>query len=189
MDYQHNLRIPLQRIGALLGKGGKAKNKIEKLCDVEIIVDSKSGDILLKSSSEPEQFNALKATDIIIAIGRGFSSEKALQLINDEVIMEIVDLRNYTGKSTDALTRIKGRIIGLEGKTRKIIEELTNTNVSIYGYSATILGSVIDVKVALEALHMLASGKPHRAVYRYLEGTKRQSKIDRLKLWEDKEVA
>ena len=103
--------------------------------------------------------------------------------------MEIVDLRNYTGKSTDALTRIKGRIIGLEGKTRKIVEDLTNTNLSIFGYSATIIGAVIDVKVALEALDMLASGKPHRAVYRFLERTKRQSKIDRLKLWEDREVA
>ena len=189
MDYQQNLRIPLQRIGALLGKGGNAKNKIEELCGVEIIVDSKSGDIVLKSSSEPEQFNALKAADIIIAIGRGFSSEKALKLVNDDVVMEIVDLRNYTGKSTDALTRIKGRIIGLEGKTRKIVEELTNTNISIYGYSATILGAIIDVKVALEALDILASGKPHRAAYRYLEGMKKQAKIDRLKLWEDKEVA
>ncbi len=189
MDYQQNLRIPLQRIGALLGKGGNAKNKIEKLCDVEISVDSKSGDILLQSSGEPEQFNALKAANIIIAIGRGFSSEKALQLFNDEVIMEIVDLRDYTGKSIDALTRIKGRIIGLEGKTRKIVEELTNTNVSIYGYSATILGTVIDVKVALEALDMLASGKPHSSAYRYLERMKRHSKIDTLKLWVDVEIA
>jgi len=189
VDYQQNLRIPLQRIGSLLGKGGSAKNKIEKLCGVEITVDSKSGDILLKSSTELTQFNALKAADIIIAIGRGFSSEKALQLINDEVIMEIVDLRNYTGKSTDALTRIKGRIIGLEGKTRNIVEELTNTKISIYGYTATILGTVIDVRVALEALDILASGKPHRAAYRYLERMKRQSKIDRLKLWEDVESA
>lgn len=189
MSYQQNLRIPQQRIGALLGKGGIAKNKIEKLCGVDIIVDSKSGDIILKSSGEAEQFNALKAANIVIAIGRGFSSEKALELLNEEVTMEIIDLRNYTGKSTDALTRIRGRIIGLKGKSRKLVEELTNTSISVYGYSTTILGAFNDVKVAVEALDMIASGKPHRAAYGYLERMKRQSKIDRLKLWEDVEVA
>lgn len=189
MSYQQNLRIPQQRVGVLLGKGGSAKSKIEKLCGIEMTVDSKSGDIIVKSSKEPESFNAFKAANIVIAIGRGFSSENALQLLDDEVIMEIIDLRNYTGKSTAALTRIKGRIIGLGGKSRKLVEELTHTNISIYGYSATILGDFSNVKVAMEALDILASGKPHRAAYGYLERMKRQSKLEKLKLWEDVETA
>ena len=43
----------------------------------------------------------------------------------DDTFLEVIDLREYVGKSKSALNRIRGRIIGLNGKSRKIIEELS----------------------------------------------------------------
>ena len=46
MSFAHTIKIPRERIGALIGKSGKVKQDIEKKCGVAIEVDSESGDAL-----------------------------------------------------------------------------------------------------------------------------------------------
>lgn len=186
MSFQHTLKIPRERIGALIGKGGRVKQQIEKRCGVEIEIDSETGDAIISGSKPVEQMEAFRAVEVITAISRGFSPERAYHLFDDEeVVFQQMDLHDYAGKSPNALERIKGRIIGEGGKARRMIEELSGTYISVYGHTVAFIGNYREVKLATDAIAMLAKGSMHKSVYTMLQGARRRDKIDRMRLWED----
>ena len=158
--------IPKERIGVLIGKKGETKKKIEEELNVKLEIDSKYGEVKIYTDQEHAD-NLLKAVDIVKAIGRGFSPEKALLLKNDEYTLRIIDLTEYA-RTKNALERIRARIIGTKGKTRLLIEEVTNTHISIYGKTVSIIGEWDKVALAEEAIRRLASGAPHSRVYDWL---------------------
>jgi ribosomal RNA assembly protein len=186
MNQIFKAKIPVERVGALIGPSGLAKKKIESVCHVKLIVNSESGDIDIignEGCKDPTFF--FKAQNIITAVGRGFSPEKAFKLLNDDVFLHVVDLREVIGKSKSDLERLKGRLIGKEGKTRKIIEETTNANISIYGHTVSIIGKVEELEVAKEAISKLLSGYQHKTVYNFLGKRRHEMKKEKLKLWEE----
>lgn len=186
MSFQHTLKIPKERIGALIGKRGKVKQQIEKRCGVNIEIDSETGDALVSSAKPVEQMEVFRAVEVITAISRGFSPERAYHLFEDEEIMfQQLDLHDYAGKSPSALERIRGRIIGEGGKARRMIEELTGSSISVYGHTVALIGNYREVKLATDAIAMLAKGSMHKSVYAMLQGVKRKDKLDRMRLWED----
>jgi len=73
----------------------------------------------------------------------------------------------------------------LRGKARRVIEELTGAYLSVYGHTVAIIGDIEQVKLAEEAVHMLASGSAHSTVYSMLQRARTQKKLERLKLWEE----
>ncbi|MEM3541890.1 MAG: RNA-processing protein, partial [Candidatus Methanomethylicia archaeon] len=93
----------------------------------------------------------------------------------------------YVGSSKNHLMRVKGRIIGENGKTRKIIEEYTDTYLSIYSNYVAVIGSYENVMIVRRAIEMLASGKPHSSVYNFLDREKRMLKKFEFELWEKKD--
>jgi ribosomal RNA assembly protein len=186
MSFQHAIKIPRERIGALIGKRGRVKQQIEKKCGVEIEIDSETGDALVSGSKPVEQMEAFRAVEVITAISRGFSPERAYHLFDgEEVMFQQMDLHDYAGKSPSALERIRGRIIGEGGKARRMIEELSGAYISVYGHSVSFIGSYREVKLATDSIAMLARGSMHKTVYTMLQGAKRREKIDRMRLWED----
>jgi ribosomal RNA assembly protein len=125
------------------------------------------------------------AKDVVTALGRGFSPEHAFRLIRDEqAVLDILDLRVVFGKSEADIKRVKGRIIGMNGKTRGIIEELTDANVAVYGHTVAIIGTMDQLQVAREAIEMLIKGSMHGTVYRFLHRKRRELKKKKLELWE-----
>jgi ribosomal RNA assembly protein len=98
--------------------------------------------------------------------------------------MELIDLRAAFGKSEADLKRVKGRIIGLNGKTRRIIEELTDANVAVYGHTVGVIGTLEQVQVAREAIEMLVRGSMHSTVYRFLHRKRRELKKNMFEIWE-----
>jgi len=186
MSFQHTLKIPKDRIGAIIGKQGKVKQQIEKRCGVAIEIDSDSGDATITGTKPVEQMEAFKAVEVITAISRGFSPERAYRLFeDDEVLFQQVDLRDYAGRSPSALERIKGRIIGEGGKARRTIEELSGAHVSVYGHMVGVIGNFHEVKLATDSIAMLAKGSMHKTVYNMLQEARRRDKMDRMRLWED----
>jgi ribosomal RNA assembly protein len=186
MSFQHTIKIPKDRIGAIIGKAGKVKQQIEKRCGVEIEIDSESGDATITGKKPIEQMEAFRAVEVITAISRGFSPERAYKLFEDEeVLFQQVDLHDYAGRSPNALERIKGRIIGEGGKARRMIEELTGAHVSVYGHMVGVIGSFHEVKLATDSIAMLAKGSMHKSVYNMLQEARRRDKMDRMRLWED----
>jgi len=170
----------------LIGKRGKVKQQIEKRCKVEIAIDSESGDAIVSVNKSVDQMEAFRAIEVITAIARGFSPERASRLLEDEEMMfQQMDLHDYAGKSTNALERIKGRIIGEGGKARRMIEELSCASISVYGNTVGFIGNYNEVKLATDAIVLLAKGSMHKTVYKMLQDSRRRDKIDRMRLWED----
>ncbi len=183
MSFEKLLRIPLDRVGVLIGKKGETKARIEESCAVTLAVDGQSGEVTLRSTSvEADPF---RAANVVEAIARGFSPPRALKLLDPDVGLEILDLRDYAGKSENSLERIKGRIIGLHGKSRRVIEELTKCDVSVYGKTVAIIGEPTELRLAKDAIEKLAAGSQHKSVYNMLQRARTKRKMERILLWED----
>ena len=180
------VKIPKDRIGALIGPDGRVKERIEKQLHIEIGVDSETGDVTLTLLPNAEDPSVLfRAKELVTAIGRGFAPERAFRLLqDDEALLEVIDLREIFGRSLSELERLKGRIIGQEGKTRRTIEELTDAEVSIYGHTVSIIADVEEMDIAREAVKMLLQGRQHSSVYRFLHKKRRELKKKKLELWE-----
>ena len=83
----------------------------------------------------------------------------------------------YLTGDKDELLRIRGRLIGTKGKCRKNIEKLTETNISIYGKTAGIIGFIENVNIARRAIESLLKGAHHSSVYSWLEKKRREIKL------------
>ena len=185
MSFAHNIKIPRERIGALIGKGGKVKQDIERRCGVTIEVDSEDGNAMITGEKPVEQMEMFKAVEIISAIARGFSPQRAMRLMEEEEMFQAIDLHDYAGKSPSALERIKGRIIGEAGKSRRTIEDLTGTYISVYGHTIGLIGKYNEIRLATDAVDLLCRGSMHKTVYNMLQEARRREKLDRMRLWED----
>ena len=104
MSFQHTVKIPKDRIGAIIGKGGKVKQQIEKRCGVEIEIDSENGDATITGKKPVEQMEAFRAVEVITAISRGFSPERACRLFEDEeMLFQQVDLHEANRLNREAM--------------------------------------------------------------------------------------
>ena len=182
------VRIPNERIGVLIGRSGKTKLKIEETCSVKLDIDSETGEILISGNGSIDDVQPFKATEIITAIGRGFSPENALKLLKGENTLHVIDLREFVGKSPTQVERIKGRIIGEGGKARENMEKLSDTEISVYGRTVAIIGEINSLKIAVEAISSLSNGSMHGSVYNKLEDARRRKKSEKLQLWENQDV-
>lgn len=180
------IKVPRERIGALIGPDGRVKANIERKLNVELEIDSATGEITITLDPNAKDPSLLfRAKEVITAIGRGFSPQRAIPLLQSEdTMLEVIDLRQTVGKSPADIQRLKGRIIGKGGKTRRIIEELTDAEISIYGHTVSIIGNFNQANVAREAVLMLIKGSQHSTVYRFLQKKRQELKRKKLELWE-----
>ncbi len=183
MSVESVVRIPVERVGAVIGKEGDSKRLLEAELKVKLTVDSKEGLVLMKSESV-DLGDPFAARRVIEAIGRGFSPQRARRLLDEGTVLEVIDLRDYAGRSSNSLERIRGRIIGLKGKSRRVIEELTHCYVSVYGRTVSVLGEASEAQLAAEAVRSLASGSQHKTVYNSLQRARTKRKMERMFLWE-----
>ena len=180
------VRIPKERVGVLVGPDGKVKQRIEEKFLVELQIESESGGVTILLTEKAHDPSLLfKAKDTVTAIGRGFSPERAFRLLrNEDDIFDFIDLRVIFGRSESDIKRVKGRIIGANGKTRKLIEELSDANVVVYGHTIGFIGAFKQVDVARNAVQMLIDGSQHHTVYKYLQKKRGEFKKQMLELWE-----
>lgn len=171
--YSYELKIPKDRIAVLIGKKGTIKKEIEEATNSKIKVDSKEGDVTI---SGKDSLGLFSAREIIKAVSRGFNPDIAILLLKQDYVLEVLPLQDFLGKSAKKIIRMKGRVIGQEGKTRKIIEELTETYISIYGKTISIIGLPENVSIARRAIENLLQGSPHSTVYRFLEKQRKKLK-------------
>lgn len=168
------VKIPRDRIAVLVGNDGETKEAIESH-GVALDIDSQTGDIAIRSDDAVVE---LDAQSVVRAIGRGFSPEHALHLFRDDYYFELLDMRDYVGKKGKDVNRIAGRVIGKNGRSRRIIEELSGVFLSVYGTTVGIIGQSRGLDVALEAVRMLLNGANHSSVYSFLEKEKRRMKLE-----------
>lgn len=173
VEYSYELKVPKNRIAVIIGKEGAIKKELEESTSTKLNIDSKEGDVFV---SGEDALGLYTAREIIKAIGRGFNPDIARLLLKPDYIFEVVDLSEYVGKSKEAMLRLKGRVIGKEGKSRKLIEELAECNISVFGKTISIIGSPESSASARHAVESLLRGSTHANVYKWLERRRRELK-------------
>ncbi len=183
MEY---FRIPLDRIGVLVGKEGSFKRYLEEATGTRIELDSQSGQVTVTKVGETgDPLAAWVARDVVRAVARGFSPEKACRLLTEGQTLRVIDLSSDLGKSENALSRVRSRLIGKGGRTRQILEQTTRTGVSIMGRTVAIIGDDEEVAACEEAIEMIIRGVPHNIVYRFLERKSRDLKDRDKEMWRE----
>ena len=184
MEQKTFIRIPADRIGVLIGSGGRIKKRVEATFQVDLLIDGETGNVEIKTRPDQTDVSVLfVAKNLIQAIGRGFSPKNAFSLMNEDYDIIIIDLEDYVGNNKNAQNRVKGRIIGKEGKSRAMIEELTECLVSVYGGTVGIIGPYEVLGVAKEAVEMLINGSFHKTVWNHLYAYRRKIKKEKGELW------
>ena len=173
MEFSYESKIPKERIAVLLGVKGNTKKAIERELEIKITVNSKTGDIVLEGD---DSLKLYAAQNIIKAIGRGFNPEIAMELLEENNSFDIIEITDYVGNSDKNLIRARARSIGTEGKARKYIEQLTDTNVMIHGKTISIIGHYENVDIARKAFESLLNGSRHSTVYAWLEKQRKKLK-------------
>lgn len=162
-----HIKIPLDRVAVLVGPKGSIKEHIEEKSTTTLNIESSSGTVEIMDAKDPVK--GMRAREVVHAIARGFSPEKAFKLFdNDNLMFETIDLSNIARTEKD-MERLKGRIIGRGGKTREVFEEITNVRISVYGKTISIIGYPEQNAVTREGIDMLLKGSTHGPVYKFLE--------------------
>jgi ribosomal RNA assembly protein len=169
-EFMYLLRIPKDRIAVLIGKSGETKKKVEQETSTKLNIDSKEGEIEVIGK---DALGLYASREIIQAIGRGFNPEFALLLLKQDYAFEQVDIGNYI-KTKESMQRLKGRVIGSEGKARKYIEEMTETHISVYGKTIGIIGETGNAAIARQAIENLLKGSQHSNVFNWLEKQRKE---------------
>jgi ribosomal RNA assembly protein len=165
------VKIPQDRIGVLIGHKGVVKEDIEKKSECKITVDSNEGKVYIEGAEGGDPSKALRVAEMIKATGRGFSPEIAFSLLDDHsLLFDVISLSHISQKT---LKRVKGRVIGKNGRTRRTIEDLAGVEISIYGKTISVIGHFYKIKAAHDAIEMLINGAPHSSVYSFLERRRR----------------
>ena len=169
-------RIPMERIGVLIGPGGETKRLLEAMTGTKILIDSESGEVTIDESAAKDKFLAIKVRDIVLAIGRGFSEERAFRLLGDDSYFVVLDIKDHA-RTPERIVQVRARVIGTRGKTRRIIEELTGADMSVYGHTVSLIADDFQLPIAQEAVEMLLRGSEHKTVYRFLERKRAELRI------------
>lgn len=176
-------KVPMERIGVLIGKEGSVIRGIMEKTRTVITVDSTTGSVVIEpASTNTTTLDLMKAKDIVTAIAYGFDPETALTLLDEDKILVVINLKDYIGDKPNHIKRILGRVIGEKGKAKRIIEEYTKTTISIYETYVAIIGDYESLQIAKTAIEMLIQGRQHSTVYRYLERT--SYTLKRRRMWD-----
>jgi ribosomal RNA assembly protein len=171
-EFQYEVKLPKDRIAVLIGKKGQQKKELEEYTGTRIDVDSTEGDVYIKGD---DALKLYAAKEVVTAVARGFNPDTALLLLKQDYCLEFLKMDEYV-KSKNSQLRLKGRVIGSEGKARKNIEFLTDTSICVYGKTIGIIGTTENVANARRAVESLLQGSPHANVFRWLEKARAQNR-------------
>lgn len=169
--FTETITIPKRRVGALIGKAGASKKELEKELNCKIKID-KEGVVAISSQ---DSVNVYVGSQVLKAIGRGFSIETALMLKNDSFGFDSINIEEWAHSRND-LVRLKSRVIGREGEAKKRIMAATECELVISGDTVSIIGSFEGMAIARQAIEKLLDGAKHAAVFRFLDDRTREIK-------------
>ncbi len=159
------VKIPEEKL-RMLRRDRRLIQRLEKSTDVNVELD----DGVSIEAEDP--LVAMNVKNVIKAFGRGFDFDDAMNLLDEDYFLDIIEISGFSGRSKNRMGALKGRVIGTDGKTKRLIEQFTECKVAIHGKTISIIGKAEKVKIAREAVEMLLSGRLHSSVYRFLEKQK-----------------
>jgi ribosomal RNA assembly protein len=163
------LKIPMERVAVLIGRNGETKKDLEEKSGLKLNIDSKLGEVVIDNHEVEDPLMIIKIENIVKAIGRGFSPQNAMKLMDDDADFFVFDLYDYVGKKEAHVRRLKSRIIGKEGKTKRVLEELTDARISIYGHTVSVISDIVRMNILKKSIDMILAGRKQATVYRFIE--------------------
>lgn len=161
------ISISIENIKEIL----KNKARLEKELKSKILLKDRTVFI----DSNP--YNEFESQRVFDAINLGFSVEKSLKVLDEEIGFIKINIKDYS--NTKNLSVVKSRIIGTHGKTKKTIEQITKCDISIHDNYVGIIGPAEIIENALVAMTNVIKGTKQSNAYKYLEriNTQRKNKI------------
>ncbi len=145
------------------------RNTIEKELNVKL--SNQGRNIFIEGSGENE-FICLK---IIEAINLGFSLNEALSLKDENILFQVLNIREITKRKD--LREVRARIIGTMGKTKQNLQILTDCLISVHDSQVGIIGEAECIKEAIISLKCLIQGSKQANVYARLERKKKERRL------------
>lgn len=146
------------------------KHELEENLDIKI---TNKGKLIFVEGNAEDEYLALK---IIEAIDLGFPIAVALTLRDEEIILQVLNIRDVTKRND--LERIRARIIGTHGKTLKNMKFLTDCEVVLHDNKIGIIGHADDIAEAITSLKSLVQGSKQGHVYARLERKKKEKRLN-----------
>lgn len=168
------LKIPMERVAVLIGRNGETKKDLEEKSGLKINIDSKLGEVVIDDHEVEDPLMIIKIENIVKAISRGFSPQNAMKLMDDDADFFVFNLYDYVGKKEAHVRRLKSRVIGKEGKTKRVLEELTDARISIYGHTVSVISGIVRMNILKKSIDMILTGSKQATVYRFVETQMRE---------------
>ncbi len=150
------VNIPDDRKGVLIGRDGSVKAELERQSRTRITITE---GVVIEGD---DPLMVMRTAEVVKAVGRGFSPERAMLLLGEDYELRIVSLQ---GESEKTIKRLMARVIGRRGATRRILEHDTNCLISVYGKTVAIIGKQDEVPAAEKAVEGILKGRSHGYVY------------------------
>ena len=154
-----------KELGRVIGKNHSNIRTLKKELKIDINID-KQGNIELKSTtSDPIiEYIALK---VLEALSLGFDLETSLYLRNEDYILITLNIKDFV--KSQRVEKIKGIVIGTEGKTKRVVEQLTESDIKVSDHTVAIIGKTEHAELASAAIKSLLRGAKQANIYTYLE--------------------
>jgi len=151
--------------------------ELRRRLGVRLTLDEGNSRVLIEAEGEGDAANVLRARDIVRAIAIGFSPQDALQLLDEDYVLVVVDVTQAVGDKENHLRRVLGRVIGENGRARRTLEEITGTRIVVNDRGLVgIIGDYERSQIAKHGVELLVQGRMHATVYRRLESMMRELK-------------
>lgn len=147
------------------------RKKLEEKLGVEI--SQRGREIFIEGEGDLKYI----ARKVLEAIDFGFSFSDALLLSEEEdTKFEVLNLKKYTNARD--MEKIRGLIIGKNGKALDTLERLTGCSIEVRNNRVGIIGFEERVAIAREGIRQLTQGRKHSNVYKYIEQHQPQKIMD-----------
>lgn len=148
----------------------KGRKFLEENLKVKIVNRGKEVTI---TGRAPDEYIAEK---VIEAVNFGFAMEHAILIKKDDLTYAVLNIKDYTKRQD--LERIRGRIIGSEGRTKNTLIHLSDCFIEVNGNSVAVIGHPENVEKAQEAIVSLIKGTKQSNAYNFLEHNRVKEPVD-----------
>ena len=149
----------------------RTKPKLQKELDIKLTHKGKN--IFVEGAPEKEYL----ALQVLEAINIGFSTEKALRLKEDGIILQTLHIKDITKRGD--LERVRGRIIGKKGRTLSTLSKLTNCDISLEDNEIGLIGDAEIMDDEIQSVTSLIQGSKQGNVYTRLEREGKKKRLTR----------
>jgi ribosomal RNA assembly protein len=148
----------------------RSKARLQKELGIKL---TNRGKNVFVNGSPQKEFTAI---EVLEAINVGFSADRALEVTRDNFMLQTINIKNVTKRHD--LERVRGRIIGKDGRTLKTLQKLTNCDLAITDNEIGLIGPISEMEDAIQSVTSLIQGSKQGNVYGRLERRRKKKGVD-----------